>query len=158
MVDSEIGFDIQPWIVKFQKQYFALNYRKASELGVHPGQLHVLKMVAMHDGISQKELANLLRVKPPTVAVMVKRMEKAGLIRRVEDREDMRVMRISLTEEGKRISGKADEAMHENEKVILQGFSDEELAQLRNYFERLVENMQQETGGETLSYVMCDSK
>ena len=61
---------------------------------------HLLLQLHRHGGMSQKELVGKLMVKPPTVTVMIKRMEKSGFIQRKQDEQDQRVSRIYLTELG----------------------------------------------------------
>ena len=46
------------------------------ELGIYPGQIPVLGLLAYKDGLSQREIAEHLRIKPPTVNVTVQRLEK----------------------------------------------------------------------------------
>lgn len=134
-------FYIQNWFMRIWKQYTDMNYKKMMAFGLHPGQLHVLKVTGENEGISQKEIAGMLHIKPPTVAVTMKRMEKSGLIYRVENESDLRVSRVYLSDKGKEIFGKTETAVRENEKIILQGFSEEDLVQLDSFFERMLENM-----------------
>ena len=54
-------------------------------------------------GLSQIELSRRLHVRPPTVAVMLQRMEKADLICRRQDERDQRVTRVYLTEKGREV-------------------------------------------------------
>lgn len=48
-------------------------------------------------GLKQRELAERLGVKAPTVSVAVSRLEAAGVVERVEDPRDPRAWRITLT-------------------------------------------------------------
>ena len=67
----------------------------------HPGQAFCLRILAEHDGMSQRELAHALRLSPPTVTAMLKRMERAGTIERRPDATDGRVTRVHLTASGR---------------------------------------------------------
>ncbi|TGX50294.1 MarR family transcriptional regulator [Sphingomonas gei] len=68
------------------------------ELGFATAQLPVL--AALKDGarLSQSELARWAKVEQPTMAQMLSRMERDGLIRREPDPEDRRSSLVSLTE------------------------------------------------------------
>ena len=46
-------------------------------------------------------------IKPATVNVMIKRMEKSGFLRKEQDVQDLRISRIFITDKGKRFSKKA---------------------------------------------------
>jgi DNA-binding MarR family transcriptional regulator len=69
--------------------------------GGHPGQAGVLWALGAEDGISQRELAEKMRLAPPTVTAMLQKMERGGLVERTADESDQRVTRIRLTEAGR---------------------------------------------------------
>jgi MarR family transcriptional regulator, organic hydroperoxide resistance regulator len=82
--------------------------RKMSVHGVHPAQMFCLSEIAHNDGITQRDLAEKLRVARPTLTVMLQKMEKAGLIERLADESDQRFTRIHLSATGQSMH----EAMH----------------------------------------------
>ena len=70
---------------------------------LYSNEVHTLKAVAQQEGITQKELTDkMFRTKGAT-SVMIKKLEKKGLIARREDEKDARVLRLYLTEQGKRV-------------------------------------------------------
>ena len=70
---------------------------------LYANEVHTLKMVAQQEGITQKELTDkMFRTKGAT-SVMIKKLEKKGLLIRGEDEKDARVFRLYLTEKGKRV-------------------------------------------------------
>lgn len=129
------------WIIRLIHRYSAVNFKCFQKMGLHPGQLPVLKTVYEKEGISLRELADVLHVKPPTVTVTVKRLEKTGLVYKQADREDLRVNRIFLTEKGKGIIKEISVLLDKNEKILTAGFSREEKETLYSYFERMIENL-----------------
>jgi DNA-binding MarR family transcriptional regulator len=60
-------------------------------------------MLTERDGLSQRELAQVLHLAPPTVTAMLQRMEKAGTVERRPDAADQRVTRVHLTEAGREL-------------------------------------------------------
>ena len=132
---------IQQLFMEFGKLYSHMNFQKVQELGMHPGHLHVLRTVGANEGISQREIADQLHIKPPTVAVTVRRMEKSGLIIRKANESDLRISRIFLTEKGRTIYRKTEEIVQENERIILQGLSREEIDWLEKCFVHILDNM-----------------
>jgi DNA-binding MarR family transcriptional regulator len=131
------------------RSYKQLMASRVSQHGTHPGQAICLRLVAHKDGISQSELANALGVKPPTVTVMLQKMEKAGIVERRTDEHDQRVTRIYLSEEGKR--------MHEEMHGLLDSIADEALASMSDDDKRelvrllrvMQTNMEAASKGET---------
>ena len=110
-------------------------------LGIYPGQIPVLGMVSKKEGLSQKELAEILRIKPPTVTVSVQRLEKAGFLYKKPDEKDQRIARIYLTEKGKETKARALQRIRENESVMLEGFSETEQCLLRRFLKQILENI-----------------
>lgn len=54
------------------------------------------ELMGAPQGLSQRELAQRLGVKAPTVSVAVSRLEAAGVVNRVENREDPRSWSVRL--------------------------------------------------------------
>ena len=72
------------------------------ELDIHPGQAGLLWALNCkdqdHRGMAQKELAKHIGVKPPSITVMLKKLEAEAYIEKKQDENDQRIMRIFLTE------------------------------------------------------------
>lgn len=141
--DEKERDSMHTWLLRLTHSYMAMDYSRFLEMGIHPGQLPVMRAISMNEGITQRELASAIHVKPPTIAVTIKRMEKSGFICRKTDRADLRVCRLYLTEEGKALSKKLKALMEQNEKVLTKGFSEEELAQMKGYFGRIIQNIKE---------------
>lgn len=122
-------------------RYTEVNFGRLKDLGVHPGQLPFINIISHQEGVSQRELAERLHVKPPTVAVTVKRLEKAAVIYRKPDPNDMRISRIYLTEKGRQVAGQLEVVVKENEKALTAGFSEEELELAKRFFDRMMYNL-----------------
>jgi DNA-binding MarR family transcriptional regulator len=71
------------------------------ELGVHAGQNFVLEQLWREDGLTPGELARRIGVDVSTVTRAAQRMEVTGLVRRVPDRTDARLVRVVLSDRGR---------------------------------------------------------
>src|SRR5437588_5581553 len=67
--------------------------------GVSPAQLSALS-VLMSGSKTLGELAAAEQVRPPTMSRLASGMERAGLARKVSDRDDARVVRVHATPKG----------------------------------------------------------
>lgn len=77
--------------------------------------------------ISQKELASLMNIKDSSVARLVDRMERDGLIKRVENPKDKRVKFLELTNNGRnQIEALLPEGKYFSD-LLLEGITNEEL-------------------------------
>ena len=112
-----------------------------SEHGVRVGQHFVLEQLWREDGLTPGELAKRIGVETPTVTRAVQRMEAADLAQREPDLEDARLVRVRLTERGRELEGVVPEIMKRVWDEALEGFSEEEKAQLRRMMERVLSNL-----------------
>ena len=113
------------------------------EIGIYKGQPPLLFLVSKREGRSQREIAEILRITPATLTVMIKRMEKADLLKRVQDPKDQRVLRVYLTEKGKDITEKAKGVMDEIEKDCFGNFTEEEKEILQGLLNKMKVNLEE---------------
>jgi MarR family transcriptional regulator, transcriptional regulator for hemolysin len=117
-------------------------------LGLSTGQVPVL--YALKDGASltQKELARLVRIEQPTMAQLLSRMERDGLVRRTDNPDDKRSSLISLTPLALKKLPLARAILSEGNKEALRGFTDREIATLSRLLLRVVRNFDLEIAAE----------
>lgn len=109
--------------------------------GLYPGQTRILHFIAEYNGSTQNELADLLGVTPPSIAVSIKRMQKAGLVEKAADDADMRINRIYVTEKGKKIHIESMSDFMMCDDRLLKGFTPEEIERLGEYLTRIEANL-----------------
>jgi DNA-binding MarR family transcriptional regulator len=68
-----------------------------------PRQLAVLLTVANNEGLSQTGLVDRTGIDRSTLADIVRRMQKKGLLQRRRTKEDARAYAVRLTDEGRRV-------------------------------------------------------
>lgn len=146
------GNTLDSWVIRLIHAYGARNHKRFRSFGIHPGQMPVLGLISDREGLSLREIADILHIKPPTVTVSVKRLEKSGFICKRADDKDQRISRIYMTEAGKNLNQELRQALEENERILTNGFSGEEQEQLKKFLGRMTENLmnarQMEPGGK----------
>src|SRR5437016_9070862 len=70
--------------------------RRIAHLGVTPDQFTVMRTLLENEGVTQRELTELISSDPNTVAALLERMEQAGLIERQAHERDRRANRLRL--------------------------------------------------------------
>lgn len=110
-------------------------------LGLAIGQLPVF--VALKDGaqLSQKELARIAGVEQPSMAQLLARMERDGLIHREPDPADGRSSLISLSESATALLAPAREILFQGNREALAGFEPAEIDQLVSLLGRVIANV-----------------
>lgn len=81
--------------------------RSLAELDIKPPHLDILVNLYRYEGMTQQELARKLLVGRSNMSMLLPQMEKRGLITRAGDARDKRVLRLSLTPEGRDVAEKA---------------------------------------------------
>lgn len=104
------------------------------------GQAGILFILEAHSNISQRELSDLLGVKPPTITSALKKMETLGYIIRTPDPEDQRILRLHNTETGSACVENIRITMKEMEEIMYRGLSREEVLLLRRLLMQIRDN------------------
>ncbi|SFV37735.1 MarR family winged helix-turn-helix transcriptional regulator [Hyphomicrobium facile] len=95
-----------------------------SELGeddLTPRQYAILLTVANNEGVSQTQLVELTGIDRSTLADVVRRMLKKGLLQRRRTRDDARAYAVKVTEEGAKVLKARDPLARKVDERILSG-------------------------------------
>lgn len=109
---------------------------------LHPGQIPMFFIINKFPGITQKEIAEHMMVNTSTVAIMLKRLEKAGFVKKEIDENDRRYFHVYLTDKAKGIHDKLIKKVKEFEKMCFSGLSDLEMKELENLLKKIVNNLE----------------
>jgi DNA-binding MarR family transcriptional regulator len=105
--------------------------QRTSQHGLLPGVYPVIAWLMQLDDSTQGELARIIGIEQPTMAVTLRRMERDGLIERSPDPDHGRRARVRLTRKGKKLSQLMRSAADEVERVATKGLSP---AEVRDFF------------------------
>lgn len=128
-------------LMDLSRTYFSKLFAQANHHGIHPGQIPILGVLDKYDGISQRELAKMLGVKPSTVTISIRRLGKNHLVECRPDETDKRKSCLYLTETGKCFNQKMNEILDMNERLMMKGFSEEEVNCLNDLLKRIIHNI-----------------
>lgn len=114
-----------------------LRHFELYKLGFKSGFTGIAHFIYMYgNGITVSQLALMCSLAPHTVTEVIERMEKAGLVNKERDPNDKRVVRVGLTELGRKtyLEGTLHrQVIHD----IMGSLAPEELKQFQSYLERL---------------------
>ncbi|MBO0664357.1 MarR family transcriptional regulator [Jiella sp. MQZ9-1] len=108
---------------------------------IYPGQDSVLVVIGKNDGITLRDLAEKLAVRPPTVTKTIARLTTQGLVEKRVSETDLRQSRAFLTVEGAAIVERVQNAQKSLERRALAGFTERERKAFRRYLIRLQTNL-----------------
>ncbi|MFJ5717423.1 MarR family winged helix-turn-helix transcriptional regulator [Neobacillus sp. NPDC093127] len=137
MIEDEIREMLDEISTKKRRNYSEM----LRQLDLHIGQDQLLCRLWKEDGITQTQLSERLNCEPPTIANMVKALEKYGLIYRQRDALDARVNRVYLTPKGQDIKEPIEKVWRKQQDKLLDGMSSEELLLLKKLLRKMAENL-----------------
>ncbi len=118
-----------------------LSEARLKPLGFGIGHLPVLVALQSGRANTQRDLARFAQIRQPPMAQMLARMERDGLIERKADPDDGRSSRIVLTEAARSRLPEAIATLFRGNHDAVAGFTDEEIAQLVGWLDRLITNL-----------------
>lgn len=102
-----------------------------------PHQAGILMTLSKKGSLSQRELAQMLNVTPPSITVAIQKMEQEGYLTRRHDEKDQRVIRLYITEQGLHCINAMKGVFNQLEEIVFEGLSVEE----KLLFRRLILEM-----------------
>jgi DNA-binding MarR family transcriptional regulator len=117
-------------------------------LGLGVASFPVLSMLRTGQKLSQKELALCARIEQPSMAQLLSRLERDGMIKRSPDPGDGRSSLISITRKAQGILPEVDAAVDAGNELALGGMSDDEVKTLIDLLQRLIGNLERATERE----------
>lgn len=116
-------------------------HRTGGMCPLHFSQFAIMRMIQQNENCTQILLAEKLRVTPASVATSTKRLQKAGLITKTIDPENLRCKRLALTDSGRNTLQESRRVFDEYDSVVFEIFSDDEKVKFHDYLERLIVKM-----------------
>lgn len=115
---------------------------RLGELGFSMSQVPVMAALNRSGKLTQAELARIVQVEQPSMAQLLARMERDGLIERQSDPNDKRSKLITLTAEALLKAPEAKRLLDDAHVGLLEGFTAEEADSLISMLQRLNANLE----------------
>lgn len=109
-------------------------------LSQHGARL-LLGYLAVEDGQSQLELVKKTHLRPPTVSVILAKMEEEGIVVRRADERDRRVTRAYLTDFGRKTDAHTIARIQKTDEVAMADLSEEEKSTLMALLSKMRSNL-----------------
>ena len=130
-------------VVGVRNTFFQCLHTRGGLGPVHPSQGPILAMLFHCGEGSQADIVRKMKVSAATVAVSIARLEKMGLVSRERNQANQRAYVLRLTEKGREVAGEMERTMTEMGRVAMKGFSPEECETLKDYCDRMIQNLQE---------------
>ena len=133
-------------LMQIMRYHHTRAFTVLAKKGLHRGQAPILVLLWKKEGRTQSEISELLHIKPATVSDCLTRLEKAELLVRKPDPDDLRISRIFLTNRGKEIQMEVENVMQSLEQNCFQNFTGDEKILLRRFLIQIRDNLSKVCG------------
>jgi DNA-binding MarR family transcriptional regulator len=110
--DSEARVLAQRFVKLFRELAMISNKQGLSEIideELNVNQIRALQLIRQEPGLTQKEVAESLEIKPSSASVAIRRLEEMQYLERHPDPDDGRVMRLYLGRRGQELVHRIEE-------------------------------------------------
>lgn len=90
-----------------------------------------------------KEIGKITGLAKTSLTSMLDRMEEKGLIRRKDNSEDKRSIKIMITDKAKELEKDYNDISNKMSNIFYKNFSDKEINEIENYLERIISNLEE---------------
>lgn len=104
--------------------------KEFGKIGIGAGEYIFLLNLYKHDGITQEELTEKVKLDKATTARAIKKLENKGYVKRVKKESDRRAYKLKITDKAEQIREKVYLIMYEWETKVRKCFTNEESQEL----------------------------
>ena len=109
--------------------------------GVSSGQWRFLRVLWEGDGVTQRELSELVGTKEPTTVRSIRSLERSGFVTRERDPVDQRKIRVLLTDKSRRLRNILMPHVLEVNRRAVNGLSKKDVETARRVLIRMQKNL-----------------
>jgi len=144
---ESVGFIVREVYRAFAR---SLQARIARE-GVTIGMWFVLRMLWDEDGLTQRELSELVGINGPAMVAAINSMEREGLVKRVPHRSDRRKVNVHLTKRGRDLRNKLWPIAADVLEIGFKGLTPAQIRMLRNALVQVRNNLDNDHFGRSVT-------
>lgn len=99
-------------------------YDQMDKIGIKPTYCKIMDFLYGIESSTQLKLVNSTELKAPTVSLVLREMEKKGLVVREKHNEDRRETYVSLTDKGRKLYQKHCNAVNQIQSKLMRGINE----------------------------------
>jgi DNA-binding MarR family transcriptional regulator len=113
---------------------------RLAPLRLSPPHAGILRALAKSAGLSQQELASMLKIHSSRLVGLLDELETRGIVKRQGKADDRRTYALHLTDEGQAILGEIGRIAQEHQDSFLASLGKEEREQLSDLLQRIADD------------------
>ncbi len=116
-------------------------YDMMDKLGMKPAYRKIMDCLSKGDCITQLELVNSTDLKAPTISLVLRDMEKKGLVEREKHNEDRRETYVGITEKGRKLYQRLRNGINQLQMKIVRDISDEDQKEVLRILKKISKSL-----------------
>lgn len=147
---TDVPNDRMAHLVRISARFLSKSLQsRLAEHDVSFGHWTFLRILWVHEGLTQRELSDEADVMEPTTFTALKAMESKGLIERRRMHGNQRKMHIYLTEKGRKLKDLLTPLAEQVNEVALAGVSAADISATRRTLLAMIKNLAADNNGGT---------
>jgi DNA-binding MarR family transcriptional regulator len=114
--------------------------RQLTDIDLGSGLCYFIAELSQHEWLNMSDLSVAVGVDNAHTTRSVEKLAALGYVNKVQDEQDRRAFRVSLTESGWRVAGRINETLKQWVEIITAGVAPEDIATVNRVFERFHQN------------------
>lgn len=127
MINESLGFLINRLATAMRRSF----EERLTEFDITAPQFGFLASLYEEDGQPLSNIGKCVYCDKPTITGIANRLEKKGLIKKIKDEKDRRIIKAVLTEKGKKLRDPLFKTALTLNADVVEGFNDDETATLK---------------------------
>ena len=138
-LDESLGF----WLYRSHIHVSAALRQAFQDAGydLTPEQWAVLLGLREEEGLNQSQLGEKTSKDRHNITRILKQLDKRGYIKKLHDKKDKRAFRVYLSPAGRSLLGELKQVVLKHRDRLSNGFSKDDLLNIRDYLHRIVDNL-----------------
>jgi len=123
---------------RVMKDYFHGNVSECKCSNPNPLHLETMRYVLEKENPSMKDLANHLCITPASASALIDSLVETRMIKRTLEKDDRRIVRLAITENGKKKFKETEDLLFGKMKEIFKEMSDRDIENMHNALESFI--------------------
>ena len=146
--EMEVFWKIRRIDAAFRRAFHTVAEQQGESFSSESGRGHgkILRALDHNDGMTQKDLAERLGIRPQSLTDALLRLEQQGAIVRTRSERDKREQLVHITEAGRSRARHVAELHQKAAQLVLSELAEEEKQQLSTLLERIIASCEETEG------------
>jgi DNA-binding MarR family transcriptional regulator len=127
-------------LIKSFRMGLAYANRQLKDIDISSGLVYFIAELSQVEWMNMSDLSSAVGVDNAYATRSVNKLSALGYVKKVQDDQDRRAWRISLTASGRQVAERVNQTLKEWVEIITAGVSPEEIATVTRVFDRFHQN------------------